>query len=223
MDIQTLRVELRKPAGSRAAARLRRTGKLPAVLYGHKREAVGLTLDRHDVEMQLAHGAHLINLDMEGSAQACLIKDVQYDHLGSLPIHVDLTRVDLDELVKVRIPIELRGHAKGVAEGGILFHELVEVEVECKVSEIPKNIRVEVAELELDQVLHVKDLTLPDGLTAVSDSESVVAMVRLPAVKAQAVEDAEGAAAAPTAEGEPEVITKGKAEDGTDDKKKPAE
>ncbi|MCH8206525.1 MAG: 50S ribosomal protein L25, partial [Chloroflexi bacterium] len=106
-----------------------RAGKLPAILYGHKREPVGLTLDRHDVEMQLAHGAHLINLEMEGRKQPCLIKDVQYDHLGSTPIHVDLTRVELDERVKVRVPIEVRGHAKGVAEGGVLFLDVAEVEI----------------------------------------------------------------------------------------------
>ena len=76
MEIQTLKVDKRTAAGSRAAARLRRAGKLPAIIYGHKREPVGLTLDRHAVEMQLAHGAHLINLEMEGRKQPCLIKDV---------------------------------------------------------------------------------------------------------------------------------------------------
>ena len=212
MEIQTLKVDQRTPAGSRAAARLRRAGKLPAIIYGHKLEPVGLTLDRHAVEMQLAHGAHLINLEMEGRKQPCLIKDVQYDHLGSTPIHVDLTRVELDERVKVRVPIEVRGHAKGVAEGGVLFLDVAEVEVECKVAEIPDKIRVDVGDLELDQVLHVKDLELPAGMVAITDSESVVAMVKMPAVKAAEVAEAtDGTPAA--AEGEPEVIAKGKAEE----------
>lgn len=213
MQIETLEVQKRKSAGTRAAARLRRAGKLPAILYGHKIEPVTLTLDCHAVEMQLAHGAHLINLKMEGNEQPCLIKDVQYDHLGSKLVHVDLARVNLSERVKVHVPIELRGHAKGVHEGGVLMQELVSVEIECMVSAIPDNIRVDVADMELDQVMHVKDLVLPEGITAESDPEAVVAMIRIPAVKVEEVtEVVEGE---PTGT-EPEVITKGKGEEGAE-------
>ncbi len=216
MQIETLDVEKRKAAGTRAAARLRRTGRLPAILYGHKIEPVTLSLDCHAVEMQLSHGAHLINLKMEGTEQPCLIKDVQYDHLGSKLVHVDLARVDLSERVKVHVPIELRGHPKGVHEGGVLMHELVSVEIECMVTDIPDNIRVEVADMELDQVMHVKDLQLPEGITATSDPEAVVAMVRVPAAKAVEVEEAiEGEK--PT-EAEPEIIAKGKGEEATEKK-----
>lgn len=210
MQIETLIVESRKATGTRAAARLRRAGKLPAVLYGHRIEPVTLSLDCHAVEMQLAHGAHLINLAMEGKEQPCLIKDVQYDHLGSKLVHVDLARVDLSERVKVHVPIELRGHPKGVHDGGVLMHELASLEVECRVSDIPESIRVEVADMELDQVMHVKDLVLGEGITATSDPEAVVAMVRMPAAKAAAI--AEVIEGEPT-EAEPEVIAKGKGEE----------
>lgn len=211
MEIQEIKVESRRAAGTRAARRLRRTGKLPAILYGHKLDPVSLTLDRHEVERQIGQGAHLLNLKLEGKEQACLIKDVQYDHLGSTPLHLDLTRVDLTERVKVQVPLEFRGTPQGVSEsGGSFMQELGQIEVECLVSDIPEIIRVEVGELALDQVLHAKDLVLPEGVSSAADPEAVIAMVRMPAAKlAEAAEPTE----TPAAEGEPEVIAKGKGDE----------
>ncbi len=214
MEIPTLKVDQRKVAGTRAAARLRRTGKLPAIVYGHKIDPVPVTLDSHDVTKLLDHGAHVVNLELGGQLQACLFKDAQYDHLGAELIHLDLARVDLTERVKVRVEVELRGSPKGVADGGVLRAGLKEIEVECLVTNIPDKIRVEVGDLEKDQVLHVKDLKLESGLTALSDPEAVVAMVREPTVKAAEEEEAAAGAATTAAPGaEPEVITKGKEED----------
>ena len=105
MEIPTIKAEPRKAAGSRAATRLRRVGKLPGVVYGHKQDTVPILLDRHDLELHLEHGAHLLQVDMGGKAQPCLIKDAQYDHLGSTLVHIDLARVDLNERVKVRVPV----------------------------------------------------------------------------------------------------------------------
>jgi large subunit ribosomal protein L25 len=154
----------------------------------------------------------VVSLELDGRQQACLFKDAQYDHLGAELIHVDLARVDLTELVKVHVEVELRGTPKGVADGGVLRAVLKELEVECLVTNIPDQIRVEVGDLEKDQVLHVKDLHLESGLTLLNDPEDVVATVREPVVKAdEETEAAEAAAAAPA--GEPEVITKGKEEE----------
>jgi large subunit ribosomal protein L25 len=211
METRTLTGKRRKASGSRAAARLRRTGKLPGIVYGHKIEPEAVTLDRHDTATLLDHGAHLVNLDIEGKVQACLFKDAQYDHLGSTLIHVDLTRVDLSERVKVHVEVELRGTPKGISDGGVLRSGLKELEVECLVSAIPEKIRVDIGDLELDQVLHVKDLKLEAGLTALSDPEAVIAMVRQPIVKAEETEEAAAEAEAPSTE--PEVIVKGKGEE----------
>ncbi len=218
MEIPTLKGEPRKVAGSRAAARLRRAGKLPAIVYGHRQEALPVSLDYHDVELHLRHGTHVVNLDIDGQNQSCLFKDAQYDHLGAHILHVDLTRVDLSERVKVHVDIELRGTAKGVAEGGALQPALAELEIECPVNNIPDVIRVDVSHLELDQVLHVKDLTLDPGLTAMTDPETVIAVVRMPVVKAELAE-AVAESATPTST-EPEVIAKGKEEKEEEPEKK---
>ncbi|MEE8385191.1 MAG: 50S ribosomal protein L25, partial [Dehalococcoidia bacterium] len=109
MEIPTLKGDQRKAAGTREAARLRRAGKLPGILYGHELKPVAVTLDRHDVNLLLDHGTHVVSLELDGQQQACLFKDAQYDHLGAELIHVDLARVDLTELVKVHVEVELRG------------------------------------------------------------------------------------------------------------------
>lgn len=204
MDIPTLKAEPRKAAGSRAAARLRRAGKLPAVIYGHKQDPEPVTLDYHDVNLQIRQGAHLISLDMGGKSQPCLFKDAQYDHLGAIIMHIDLARVDLNERVKVHVPIEFRGTPKGVADGGVLRQEMGELEVECLVTSIPEHIRVNVTQLGMDEVLYVKDIQFGPGITPISDPESVVATVREPLVHVEPVvaEPVEGAS------DEPEVIAK---------------
>jgi large subunit ribosomal protein L25 len=209
MEIPTIKGEARTAAGSRAAARLRRSGRLPAVVYGHRQEPQAVSLSAHDMEVHLQHGAHLLNLELAGQVQPCLIKEAQYDYLGSHLMHVDLARVDLNEKVKVRVTIELRGTPRGIAEGGVLRQELADLEVECLVSRIPERVRVDVSELGLHAVLYVKDLKLEEGLTAASDAESVVATVRPPHVMAEAPVSAPAEAAA----AEPEVIARGKAEE----------
>lgn len=214
MEIPTLKGEPRKAAGSRAAARLRRAGGLPAIVYGHKIDPVPVTLDYHDVDLLLEHGAHLVNLEINGDTQACLFKDAQYDYLGAKLVHVDLTRVDLTERVKVHVEVELRGAPKGIAQGGVLRAGLKELEVECVVTHIPEKIRIDVSDLELDQVMHVKDLKLESGLMALDDPEAVIATVRQPVVKAEEEEAAvEAAEAEAGAAAEPEVIAKGKDEE----------
>jgi large subunit ribosomal protein L25 len=210
MEIPTVKAESREVAGSRAAARLRRKGKLPAIVYGHKQDPFAVTLEMHDVEQHLSHGAHLVNLDVKGKVQPCLIKDAQYDHLGAELVHLDLARVDLNEKVKVHVKLDYRGTPKGAAEGGQLRQEMMELEVECLVTNIPEHIRVNVADLALNQVLYVKDLTLDAGLQAVTDAETVVATCRLP--QAQVEVPTEGAVPVEGA-AEPEVIAKGKIEE----------
>ncbi|MBI5763288.1 MAG: 50S ribosomal protein L25 [Planctomycetes bacterium] len=207
MNIPTIKADTRKAAGSRAAARLRRDGKLPGIMYGHKENPLPIVLDRHAVELHVEHGAHLFNIDMDGKTQPCLIKDAQYDHLGAALVHVDLARVDLNERVKVHVPIEYRGTPKGIAEGGVLRQELSDLHIECLVANIPDKVRIDVSHLGLNSVLYTKDLKLDPGITAINDPDSVVATCRPPLaeVDATAVAPVEGAA-------EPEVIAKGKIE-----------
>jgi len=177
-------------------------GKIPGIVYGHGEEPVPVAVSQHELEILLHHGAHLLELDLNGRKRPVLIKDVQYDHLGTTPVHVDLARVSLDERVRVTVPLEFRGEAKGVKEGGILDQTVADLEIECLVTQIPESIRVNVEKLGMGESLHVSDIALPEGVVAIQAADLVVCSVRMP-VEAEA---AEAAAPEEGAAPEPEVI-----------------
>jgi large subunit ribosomal protein L25 len=200
--------KIRGELGSRANKRLRDAGLLPGVVYGHKEAVVPVTLPHKEVVNHLNRGAHIFDLQLEGKNEKVLVKDVQYDHLGTHVIHVDFTRVSLDEKVKVTIPVELKGTPKGEADGGVLQQIIKQLEIECLVTEIPDALRHNVSDMALNSVLHIKDLHLPPGVRVIQDGEYIVATVK---------EILEAVAAAPV-EGEtaePEVIGR-KAEEGAE-------
>jgi large subunit ribosomal protein L25 len=202
----TVTVKPRSELGSRANKRLRDSGQLPGVIYGHKEAVIPITLPKKEVVNHLSHGAHLFDLHIEGKTEKALIKEVQYDHLGIEVIHVDFDRVSLDEKVEVTVPIDLKGTPKGEEEGAVLQQIIAELEIECLVTEIPDAIRHNVTEMAKDSVLLIKDLQLPPGVRALQDGELLVATVREIQEEVAAPEGAEGESA------EPEVIGKGKEE-----------
>lgn len=205
MAVQTIKVKAqnRSELGSRAMKRLRDKGLVPAVIYGHKQAVLPITLDKKEVTTHINKGAHLFDLDVAGQSETVLVKEAQYDHLGIQLIHVDFTRVSLDERVKVKVPLELKGTPKGEADGGKLQQLMAELELECVVVAIPDVIRHVVTEMGMDSVLHIKDLQLPPDVKCLQDGELIVAMVREVKEEVIAPVAAEGAAAAAA---EPEVI-----------------
>jgi large subunit ribosomal protein L25 len=193
--------EARTALGSRANKRLRDAGKLPGVVYGHKEAIIPVTLPKKEVVGYLNHGQHLFDIAIDGKSEKVLIKEVQYDHLGIEVIHVDFARVSLDEKVELTVSIELKGEPKSDIEG-VLQQIMNEIEIECLVTDIPDIIRVNVSEMKLDDVIHVKDLKLPPGVKALADEDQIV--VQLKEVVEESTEAAEGDTA------EPEVIGKKK-------------
>ena len=199
-DSLTLDAQKREGSGTRAAERLRKQGRIPAVVYGHKEATVSLSVGRDDLLSALRHGARVVDLKTDGTAETALIREVQWDHLGKEVLHVDFARVSKDERIHVNVRIELRGIAPGVTAGGVLDQPLHAIEVECLAVSIPESIRVNVGELHLDQAIHVRDLKLPEGVKAMDDPDVVVVHVTAKQVEAEAP------AAAPTEGSEPEVI-----------------
>lgn len=192
MESTAVRAEPRTETGTRVSRALRAQGRLPVVIYGHGEPVETVSILRHDVEVALAHGARVLAVDHGGSSKQYLIKAVQYDHLDTTVIHVDLTRVDLNERVKVRVGIEVRGVPKGIAEGGVLDQVMPDIEVECLVIEIPDTLHPVVTHLEVGESLLVKELELPPGVVALDDPEASVATVRVLATAAVPEETEEG-------------------------------
>jgi large subunit ribosomal protein L25 len=199
-----LKAEVREHTGSKDAARVRKQGRIPAIVYGHKKEAVAVSLDTHNLVEGLHHGRRLVDVQIGRKREKVLVKDLQYDHLGKDIIHVDLMRVDVKEMVKVAVPIELKGTAKGTHSGGIIEEHANSLEVECKVTDIPESIIVSVKEVDVGDSLHAGDIEVPEGVKLVSDPSTVLVTCGLVAA-AKTTEELEEEA--PVA---PEVITEAK-------------
>lgn len=178
MQIANLKGEPRQPGNRRANRRLRKRGLVPTVIYGHEQDPETVALSLHDLLLALEHLQHVIRLEIDGQQQQYLIKDVQYDHLQKTPIHVDLMRVDPNERVHVKVPVELKGEPHGVHEGGVLVQVIADIDVECRLLEIPEVIRPDVAHLGVGQVLHVKEIELPEGVEPLHDPDDIIATVR---------------------------------------------
>ena len=194
-----LQADPRPTLGTRATRRLRAEGKVPAVIYGHKEAVATVSLPGKQTLRYIADGTHLFELSHDGTTENVLLKDVQYDHLHSTIIHVDLARVSLDERVVVVVPIELKGTPKGEEEDGVLTQQTTELEVECLVTQIPESIVVDVSDLAIDDTITVADLKLPEGVIAQQDDTVVICAVTPPTEEVDESADEETSA-------EPEVI-----------------
>jgi large subunit ribosomal protein L25 len=211
---EVLTATKRTESGTRNARALRKAGLLPAVLYGHGEGTVALTLHEHEVEVALIHGERLLEIELDGKRQNVLINDMQYDTWGQKILHVDLTRVSLDELVIVTVKITLVGTPIGVDEGGSLQQVMPSTDIQCRVDQIPEEIRIQVNALNIDDAIHLSDIELPEGAELLADGEALVCNVVTIAeeVEAEVVEEAEGGA-------EPEVIGARPEDEGTDEDK----
>jgi large subunit ribosomal protein L25 len=208
VEALVLKAQVRNVGGSKHAAVLRRQGMVPAVVYGHKEKPVSIAVNGHDFSTALQHGSRLFDVEFDSKREKLLIKDVQYDHLGIEILHADFMRVDLTERVKVAVPIEIKGTAKGAAEGGIVDQHLAQLEVECVVTNIPASLPVSIKELAVGESIKAGDIQLPEGVELVTDPAAIVLACHL-VVEAPTAEEAE--VEAPTA---PEVIGKVKEEEG---------
>jgi large subunit ribosomal protein L25 len=203
-----LKTEPRTGNGSRDSDRVRKAGRVPAVVYGHKEATLAVSVSRDELAAALRHHARTLDLVVGGKTETVLIQEVQHDHLGSGLVHIDFRRVSKDERVRTTVEIELRGNAPGATGGGVLDHVLHKIHVECPAVSIPESIRVRIDSLLLGQAIHVKELELPPGVKALDDPDLVVVQVKqqhVPVVEVAAPAPEAGAAAA-----EPEVITKKK-------------
>jgi large subunit ribosomal protein L25 len=176
-----------KGTGTRVARRLRSAGRIPAVIYGHKQAVVPISLARDDVWGMIKVAGHMAELDLGGSTETVLIRDVQWDHLGKEILHLDFARVSAEESIETEVKLELKGQAPGLAGGGILEQLMHELAVSCPAGAIPDVIKVDVSHLQVDQGIHVRELVLPQGVVATADPEQLVVHIVLREAPAEPV------------------------------------
>lgn len=197
-EVAKLSVQPRTPKGSRAAEKLRKSGFVPGVVYGHKEPLVHIAVkaDELDRAIRVLH-ARTFTLNINGKEDTVLIKELQWDYLGRQMIHVDFERHSLTEKVKVLVPVELRNSPKSLG-GGVLDQPMHQLHVECPFGNIPEAIRVDILNLTIGHPIHVRDLVLPPDVKVLEVPEAVIVQIKLPGAEAAAV-DTTGA--------EPEVLT----------------
>src|SRR5712692_4938120 len=214
-EASVLEANPRTPGTKNDARRVRRQGKVPAVVYGAGKQAMPVSVDPRQVSRILhsktGHNT-VFDLTVDGEPTKAMIVDWQYEPIKGALLHIDLKRIAMDQKLKVNVPILLKGEAAGVKQqGGILEQIFREVEIECLPSDIPSSIEADVTELVFGKVLRVADLPHGEKLKFLSDPNQPVAHIITvkeevaPTPEAVAAE----AAAVPT---EPEVIKKGKQE-----------
>jgi large subunit ribosomal protein L25 len=194
---EVLEVTKRELHGKLNNGRLRRTGKLPANLYGHGEEPISLTVSADGLEATLRHGAKVVELKGDASGQA-LLQEIQWDTFQQHVLHVDLLRVDMKDRVKVQVDLLLRGEAPGEHEGGIVEHLVHYLEIETDPGHMPDHLHVSVNHLHLGGVLKIKDIIdLPEGAVVVGDADMLLV---------QCVEPTEGRDEEVAEGAEPELI-----------------
>jgi large subunit ribosomal protein L25 len=207
-----LDVRSRDAEGSRAARRLRRTGRVPGVLYGGGGDSLGFDVDARDLRLALARSGAVLDLSVDGGkATPVVLKEAQRDPVRGQTVHIDLLRVRLDQAIHAVVPLELSGidEAPGVKEGGILEQIVRELNVEALPTAIPESIEYAVGEMQIGDTISLDAIEMPEGVTLLDElEESVVATLSPP--RLQAEED--------DVESETELVGEGgeDAEDGED-------
>jgi len=200
----TIGAEKREALGTRVARRLRKSGKIPAVLARKGEDPLHLLVDAKEFSQIVKKHARIINLTHPAGKDKVFIKEVQYDHLDEHAIHVDFTRIAMDQLLTIEVPLLLKGKPVGVSEeGGVLDQYVKVLKIQCLPDAIPDHVEADVTSLKKDVKFTVKDLPLPAGIKAAMDPDLLLAIVQEHKVEEVAPAAVAGAV-------EPEVIKKAK-------------
>jgi large subunit ribosomal protein L25 len=187
-----LEVNSREAEGSRAARRLRRSGRVPGVLYGGGGDSVGFDVDARDLRLALAKSGAVLDLSVDGAkATPVVLKETQRDPVRGETVHIDLLRVRLDQAIHAVVPLELEGvdDAPGVKEGGILEQITRELNVEALPTAIPESIVFAVGEMQIGDTIPLEQIEMPEGVTLLDElEEAVVATLSPPRLQAEADE-----------------------------------
>jgi large subunit ribosomal protein L25 len=185
-------------SGSGEARRIRRTGRIPAVIYGRSGTALSIDLDA----LEFINGVRgisestIVKVEVEGKIHDAFVKDTQRNIVNGKVLHVDFYEVESDATQRARVSVHIHGNPVGVREGGILESPLHDIEVECLPGDLPERIDVDVSDLKVNQSIHVRDLPLGSGVRLISGGDQVVALVKFAKAETAAAAEEDTAAAA---------------------------
>lgn len=197
MSDNTLNATSRDDLGKGASRRLRRLAEqVPAVIYGGKKDAKSISILHKDFAHALeseAFYSQIVELSVDGEAESVILKDVQRHPAKPIILHADFFRVDKTQKLTIRAPLHFINEETCVGvkmQGGVVTHNITELEISCLPADLPEYIEVDMAEMEVDQIVHISDIKLPEGVESValaSDQDLTVAAIHVP--KAAPIED----------------------------------
>lgn len=221
MEKVSLKAAERTDTAKAARKKIRNEGRVPGIFYSRHANPISIDVTEKELHsLVFTSKTHLISLNIEGhDVQDCIIKDVQFDPVTDKIIHFDLIGLTKGEKIQLEVPVQLKGSAIGIKEGGILQHALHKLEVECLPKDIPEHIEIDISSLAVGDSIHVEDINI-ENLEILNSKDSLIVSIThakikeepVPAVEEELGETEEGA--------EPEVIGKGKAEESEEKEEK---
>ena len=197
MEIPVIKAQVREGEGKSHAKKVRKDGAIPSILYGMKEQALSLKIDSRTFEKMLSRleGRHpVVKIQIGEDTQndfPAIIKEIQRHPVNNSVIHIDFQRIRLDQNIKTSVPVILVGQSEGVKMGGVLEHQLREVEIECLARQVPSHLEVDITNLVLGHSLHVSDITPPEGVKILTEPERVVVSIHVPRTLEEAEKPAE--------------------------------
>lgn len=182
-----LNAERRDGTGKGAARKIRASGRVPGVVYGHGAEPLHVSLDARDLSHTLHTDAGmnvLVDMRVDGDRFLAMPREVQRDHLRGRLMHADFLRIARDEKVTVEVPVHLTGESHGVREGGVVEHHLWNVRLECLPQDVPEAIEADISTVGVGESFKVSDLSIPDNLTLLTPEDETIVSVVAPQVLA---------------------------------------
>lgn len=212
-----LNATVRNDLGKGASRRLRRAGLVPAIVYGGKKEPLSITFQQNELQREMKNEAfysQILTAKLDGKTQRFILKSLQRHPFKSVIMHLDLERVSEDKEITVHIPIHYLNadKAPGVKVGGAVQHHLIDLEITCLPADLPESVEIDLENVELDQTIHLSDLTLPKGVKSVAlshdDNKAVVSISMPKAAPVEEEETTEEVEAAASEEAAPEAEAK---------------
>jgi len=198
MDQLVVSARKRDVVGKGPVARLRREGRVPAVVYGRGTESISLDLDEVSFlkTLKKVSESTILKLDIDGKSLEVFVKQAKRNIIDGKLIHVDFYAIERGKLLRAHVPVHVSGSPVGVREGGILETPLHEIEVECLPKDLPEQITVDISALKGNESIHARDIPLPSGVKLLGSGDQVVAVVKFSRSEAAAVDSEEAAPAA---------------------------
>lgn len=226
-DVASLEAEAREQAGKGAARALRRSGRVPAVIYGDKKDPLPISIDAHALKLELAQSGfylRLYDIKVGGRSEQVLPRDVQRHPVTSLPLHVDFLRIRAGATIAVNVGVEFinEEESPGLKRGGVLNVVRYEIELVCPATAIPESIVIDLTGLDIGDGVHISSITLPSDVTPViDDRDFTIATIAAPTIQEEVEEevdeDAEGIEGEEGVEGEDGESADGEGSDGGDE------